>query len=201
MTATEPGDIAAHSGGVSRPAAAHTTAGSRSAEGDADAAVAALYAAHYRSLVALAALLVTDAGTAEDVVQDSFVALHRGWRLLRREGPGGDQALSYLRQCVVNRSRASQRRRVPRGMHDLAQRRALGQAPAPGQGRSAALAALQALPPRQREVLALQHYAGLTVSQTARMLGTSTSAVQRRTAQAMASLRSVLEPRAGDGLP
>ncbi len=190
MTATEPGDVAGRSSGVGRSARA--TARSISAERDAEAAVAALYADHYRSLVALAALLVSDAGMAEHVVQDSFVALHRGWRLLRREGPGDDQALSYLRQCVVNRSRTAQRRGV--------QAPALG--PAPGQGRSAAaLAALHALPPRQREVLALQHYAGLSASQTARMLGTSTNAVQRRTALAMASLRGVLDPRAAGGVP
>jgi RNA polymerase sigma factor (sigma-70 family) len=166
---------------------------------EADAAVAALYAAHYRPLVGLAVLLVTDAGTAEDVVQDSFVALHRGWRLLGREGPGGDQALSYLRQCVVNRSRASQRRRVPRGTRVLAHERGPMQGSEPG--RSAALAALHALPPRQREVIALQHYAGLSASQTARILGTSTSAVQRRTAEAMTSLRRVLEPRTGGSVP
>jgi RNA polymerase sigma factor (sigma-70 family) len=178
-----------------------------SAAREADAAVAALYAAHYQPLVGLAVLLVTDAGTAEDVVQDSFVALHRGWRLLGREGPGGDQALSYLRQCVVNRSRASQRRRLPGGTRVLAHERDPMQGPEPGQapaapeGRSAALAALYALPQRQREVIALQHYAGLSASQTARMLGTSTSAVQRRTAEAMTSLRRVLEPRTGGSVP
>jgi RNA polymerase sigma factor (sigma-70 family) len=186
---------------VGRPGAAHAAAGSRSVERDADAAVAALYAAHYRSLVAFAALLVADGGAAEVVVQDSFVALHRGWRLVGRAGPGDDQALSYLRQCVLNRSRAARRRRVPRGTDAMAQRQAPAPGAVPGQERSAALAALHALPPREREVLALQHYAGLSASQTARMLGTSTSAVQRRTAQAMASLRGVLEPRAGGSVP
>jgi len=172
-----------------------------SAKRDADAAVTALYDAHYRPLVALAALLVTDAGLAEDVVQDSFVALHRGWRLLGREGPGDDQALSYLRRCVVNRSRAAQRRGVLRSVRAPGHEPAPGQRPAPGQGGPAALAALHALPPRQREVLALQHYAGLSASQTARMLGTSTTAVQRHTARAMASLRTVLDPRAGGNVP
>jgi RNA polymerase sigma factor (sigma-70 family) len=170
-------------------------------ERDAGAAVAALYAAHYRSLVALAALLVSDAGAAEAVVQDSFVALHRGWRLLGREGPGGDQALCYLLQCVVSRSRAARRHRVPRGTEAVPRGPSAAQGPAPAQRRSAALAALHALPPRQREVLALQHYAGLSAPQTARLLGTSTSAVQRRTAQAMASLRGVLEPPGGGSAP
>jgi ATP-dependent Clp protease ATP-binding subunit ClpA len=64
-------------------------------------------AAHYRSLVRLAALLVRDVATAEEVVQDSFIAMHTAWRRL----PDNDKALSYLRQSVVNRSRSVLRHR------------------------------------------------------------------------------------------
>ena len=46
------------------------------AEWDADTAVGELYAAHYRRLVRLSVLLVRDAETAEEVVQDAFVAMH-----------------------------------------------------------------------------------------------------------------------------
>ena len=52
---------------------------------------------------------------------------------------------------------------------------------------------MHALPPRQREAVVLQHYAGLSTAQTAQMLGISTGAVQRHTARAMSSLRGVLE--------
>ncbi|MGH3193707.1 MAG: SigE family RNA polymerase sigma factor, partial [Streptosporangiaceae bacterium] len=41
----------------------------------ADRAVTELYSLHYRALVRLAALLVRDTPTAEEVVQDSFVAM------------------------------------------------------------------------------------------------------------------------------
>ena len=68
----------------------------------ADEAVTHLYAAHYRSLVRLAALLLRDASAAEEVVQDSFVAMHGAWRRLADP----DRALAYLRQSVVNRSRS-----------------------------------------------------------------------------------------------
>ncbi len=54
---------------------------------------AALYSTHYRSLVRLAALLLRDVATAEEVVQDSFVAMHDGWRRVRDP----EKALSYLR--------------------------------------------------------------------------------------------------------
>jgi DNA-directed RNA polymerase specialized sigma24 family protein len=172
MTAAEPGDVVGRSNGVTRRAAAREGLGPVSAERDADAAVTALYAAHYRSLVRLAALLVLDTHAAETVVQDSFVALHRGWRSLA----GRDQALWYLRQSVVNRSR-SVRRHAPQGS---------AQCPL------AVVAAMQTLPLRQREAFVLRYYAGLSAAAAARMMGVSTNAVQRHTTQAISSLRGTL---------
>jgi DNA-directed RNA polymerase specialized sigma24 family protein len=74
---------------------------------DADRAVTELYSTHYRSLVRLAALLIRDVATAEEMVQESFVAMHSGWRRLC----DSDKALSYIRQSVVNRSRSVLRHR------------------------------------------------------------------------------------------
>ena len=65
-----------------------------------DAGLASLYNAHHRSLVRLAALLVRDDATAEQIVQDSFVAAHTAWPRLR----DNEKALAYVRQCVVNRA-------------------------------------------------------------------------------------------------
>ena len=45
----------------------------------ADRALDELYAAHWRQLVRLSVLLVRDTGTAEEVVQDAFVAVHGRW--------------------------------------------------------------------------------------------------------------------------
>ena len=42
------------------------------ADGDIGQAMTTLYQTHYRSLVRLAALLVSDLAVAEDIVQDSF---------------------------------------------------------------------------------------------------------------------------------
>src|SRR5215472_10793816 len=69
--------------------------------------LAALYRVHYRPLVRQAALLVGDAA-AEDVVQDSFVAMHGAWRRLRDT----DKAGYYLRRSVINRSRSLLRHRA-----------------------------------------------------------------------------------------
>jgi Sigma-70 region 2 len=74
----------------------------------ADWVVTELYSLHYRALVRLAVLLVRDLPTAEDVVQDSFVAMHEGWQRLRN----ADSALAYLRHAVLNRSRSVLRHRA-----------------------------------------------------------------------------------------
>jgi len=75
------------------------------AQPDADQAITAIYSTEYRSLVRLAAVLVGDVGIAEEVVQDSFVALYGAWSRLRDR----DKALAYLRQGVINRSRSALR--------------------------------------------------------------------------------------------
>jgi len=80
---------------------------------DADTAVESLYASHYRQLVRLSVLLVRDVETAEEVVQDSFVAMHGRWRTLKEPEKG----LAYLRQTVVNRSRSVLRHRGVRARY------------------------------------------------------------------------------------
>ncbi|HEV8222488.1 MAG TPA: SigE family RNA polymerase sigma factor [Streptosporangiaceae bacterium] len=171
---------------------ANAALGAVSADWDADRAVTVLYTAHYRSLVRLAALLLRDVATAEEVVQDSFVAMHDGWRRLR----DNDKALSYLRQSVVNRSRSVLRHRVvvdrnaPKPPPDM---------PSAEQGaitlleRSAVVTALRTLPARQREALVLRFYGDLSEAQIAAAMGISKGAVKSHTARAMTALRSVLE--------
>lgn len=163
-----------------------------SAEWDAARAVTAIYTTHYRSLVRLAVLLVRDIATAEEVVQDSFIAMHAAWRRLRDT----EKALSYLRQSVVNRSRSVLRHRVvvdknaPKPAPDM---------PSAEQGaislleRSAVISALRTLPPRQREALVLKYYADLSEAQIATAMGISRGAVKSHTARGVAALRVVLE--------
>ena len=146
------------------------------ADGDAGQAVATLYQMHYRSLVRLAALLVLDLATAEDVVQDSFAAVYGMWQAL----PDNDAALSYIRRSVVRRSRSAP---CPQ----------LTGIPLPG---SAVVSALRALPVRQREVLVLQYFADLPEAEIASATGMSTAAVRSHAARAMSSLHAELR-RAG----
>jgi DNA-directed RNA polymerase specialized sigma24 family protein len=71
-------------------------------ESDADRAITMMYQAHYRGLVRLAVLLAGDLGTAEEVVQDAFAAMHRDWDRLQDQAA----ALSFLHRCVVTGSRS-----------------------------------------------------------------------------------------------
>ena len=127
---------------------------------DADRAVTALYLTHYRPLVALAARLVRDLATAEEIVQDSFVAVHAA----RRSRPDADLAPSHLRRSVVDRSRSRLRHRA--GVGQLApalwlDRLAVLPQRGPSLERSAFISALWALPARQREDVVLRYFADL----------------------------------------
>ena len=179
---------------IANPAVTHAAPAATHAavEWDADRAVTAIYSEHYRSLVRLAAFLVRDTSTAEEVVQDSFVAMHGAWRRLRDT----DKALSYLRQSVVNRSRSVLRHRMvvdkntPKPPPDMpsAEHGAIIQLE-----RSAVVSALRSLPDRQREALVLRYYGDLSEAQIASVMGISRGAVKSHTARAMAALRAVLE--------
>ena len=162
------------------------------AEWSADRAVIELYSQHYRALVRLAALLVRDTPTAEEVVQDSFVAMHDGWQRLRDT----EKALAYLRQAVVNRSRSVLRHRT---VVDKNLQKAPPDMPSAEHGalvlleRSAVVAALRGLPDRQREAIVLRYYADLSEAEIATAMGISRGAVKSHTARGMTALRTTLE--------
>jgi RNA polymerase sigma-70 factor (sigma-E family) len=158
----------------------------------AEQAVAALYSKHFTSLVRLATLLVRDTATAEEVVQDAFIAMHGGWHRLRDE----ENALAYLRQAVVNRARSVLRHRAIVERH----------LPKPPPGipsaedgaismfeRSAVIVALRDLPDRQREALILRYYGDLSEAEIATAMGISRGAVKSHTARGMTALRLALE--------
>ncbi len=192
MTTGEPDAVATRPIHVTETLVADAAFSSVATGWDAEQAVTAIYGEHYRSLVRLAVLLVRDVATAEEVVQDSFMAMHGAWRRLR----DNDKALSYLRQSVVNRSRSVLRHRVvvdrnaPKPVPDM---------PSAEQGaltlleRSAVVTALRALPARQREALVLRYYGDMSEAQIATAMGISRGAVKSHTARAIAALRAVLE--------
>jgi RNA polymerase sigma-70 factor (sigma-E family) len=157
---------------------------------EADVALAELYASHYAGLVRLAVLLLRDQALAEDVVQDSFVAVHGKWR--RIDQP---TAPAYLRQTVVNRCRSALRHRTVVLKHRLEP--PPDEAPADEsllrqERRDAVLDALARLPVRQREVLVLRHYLDLTEREIATTLNITQGSVKSHASRASAALRSHL---------
>ena len=166
--------------------------GAATTEWSADRAVTELYSQHYRTLVRLAAMLVRDTPTAEEVVQDAFVAMHDGWHRLR----DSEKALAYLRQAVVNRSRSVLRHRT---VVEKNLQKAPPDMPSAEHGamvlleRHAVVAALRDLPDRQREAIVLRYYGDLSEADIATAMGISRGAVKSHTSRGMAALRAALE--------
>jgi DNA-directed RNA polymerase specialized sigma24 family protein len=177
-------------------AAEHDTPAERDASmEDASHAVAALYQLHYPALVRLAALLIPDLATAEDIVQDAFAAVHGRWHVQ----PDADAALAYLRWSVVHRSRLVPSLGPAAGSGEpiagTDEPTAGTGEPTAGTGEpgSAVMSALRALAPRQREVVVLRYFADLPEAEIAAATGMSMAAVRDHAAQAMSSLQAGLE--------
>lgn len=187
MAAAQSGDVAEFP--LSGPGVLGATGAG--ADREADRAVSALYATRYRPLLRLAVLLVDDMATAEEVVQDSFIAIHANWRRLQDI----DKAAGYLRQCVVNRSHSVLRHR---GVVNRNLLQSLPDMPSAEDeamrllSRSAVITALQRLPRRQRQALVLRYYAGLSEAQIASTMGITKGAVKRYVSRAMSALRAML---------
>jgi RNA polymerase sigma-70 factor (sigma-E family) len=154
--------------------------------------VPTLYQAHWRYLVRLAVLLVDDRASAEDVVQDAFVALHRKADGLRDP----EAALAYLRTSVLNLARSVIRRRQVARKHVKVAEPEAG--PAADHEvllrdeHRAALAAVRALPRRQSEVLVLRYWGGLSEREIAEALGISAGSVKSAASRGMATLHERL---------
>lgn len=160
----------------------------------ADEAVARLFAAHYRSLVRLATLLLADRSRAEEIVSDAYVELHGRWRRL----DDTDKALAYLRATVVNRSRSALRHRRVVEQHAATVRTNETMPSAESSalariGHVAILAEVATLPTRQREALVLRYYAELSEAEIAEAMGCSRGAVKSHTARGLAALRTRME--------
>ena len=166
------------------------------AAGWVDKAVVAIYCKHYGSLVRLAALAVRDIPTAEDVVQDCFIAMHTAHPRLE----DGAKSLAHLRQSVVNRSRSVLRHRVVVDRHQPTPGPDIPSAEDSALMRlehsavvSAVASALTTLAPRQRQVMTLRYFADMSEAQIAAALGISRGAVKSHASRALTSLRPVLK--------
>lgn len=154
-----------------------------------------LYRSEYGALVRLARLLVRDPATAEDLVQDAFVRLYKSWGRVREP----ERAPAYLRSTVVNLARGRARTQAVFA-------RVKERLVAPSESASAESGAvhrfledrvrdaLAQLSVRQREVLVLRHYAGMSETEIADTVGCSVGTVRTHTKRGMAALEHLLEP-------
>ncbi|TVZ00904.1 SigE family RNA polymerase sigma factor [Trebonia kvetii] len=158
---------------------------------DATAGVTALYQGHAVGLIRLAIVMLGDRVAAEDVVQDAFLGLYRHWDGLADTG----KALAYLRSAVLNRCRNALRQRH-RGTRHGVTPQIVESAEATvlvGEENQRVLAAIRALPDRQREALVLRFYLDLSQDETARVMGISTGTVKSATSRAVAALGRLLK--------
>ena len=160
----------------------------------AEDALTTLYVEHYRSLVRLAAFLLDDVGTSEEVVQDAYVKMLGAWK--RIEDP--EKAAAYLRSTVLNLARSKLRRRLVVRKHQ----------PVPPDDAASAehdviahenqrevVAALRRLPPRQREAIVLRYYADLSEAEIAAAMSCSPGTVKSHIHRGKAALAELLEVR------
>ncbi|OLR89660.1 SigE family RNA polymerase sigma factor [Actinokineospora bangkokensis] len=134
-------------------------------------------------------LLSSDWHLAEDLVQDALLKLYRAWPRLG----AADPPLNYARRTLV-RTWLDERRRPWRRREDRS-----GVLPDPAgvggetervDARGPLLAALARLAPRQRAVLVLRYFCGLSVPATAAALGISEGTVKSQSARGLDALRA-----------
>ena len=164
---------------------------------DARQQVTALFQAHALGLVRLAKVMLGDQPVAEDVVQDAFIGIYRRWPSLKDK----DKALGYLRASVLNGCRTAHRNRTRRDRILLlgpdedgivsAEESALV-----GEANREVLAALRALPARQREAVVLRHYLGFTEEQAAQAMNITRGTVKSATSRGLSTLARILQEEA-----
>jgi RNA polymerase sigma-70 factor (sigma-E family) len=142
-------------------------------------------------MVRLAYGLTGDQGHAEDVAQAAFARAYASWPRVRRSGDPD----AYVRQIVINENRNRfRKRRVAEQLTDSV----LIDVPwtdatRESDERSALIAALQRLGPRQRAVIVLRYWLDLTEQETAAALNCSVGTVKSQASRGLATLRDSIE--------
>ena len=140
------------------------------------------------SLLRFAAVLTGDRGVAEDVLQDVLIRANARWERIGRM----DHCRAYVRRMIVNEYVSWRRRSWRSVAGGTAEEVSDGQAPDISVAviqRHALLAELARLPRRQRAVIVLRYYEGLSDSEVAQVLGCRPATVRGYAARALATLR------------
>jgi RNA polymerase sigma-70 factor, ECF subfamily len=165
----------------------------RVAEGDREA-FELLYRRYVRPLFGLALRRLGDRGHAEDAVQEAFAAIWRSASTYRPErGAAGGWLYTVARNAIVDRLRRN-------GLATDAELPELvSREPGPSERAEDSYVswrvhrALEELQPREREVIELAYWSGLSQSEVADYLGLPLGTVKTRTRSGLAHLASLLE--------
>lgn len=167
------------------------------AEGRRDA-LSALYDRYAPMLLAIGLRFLADREEAEDVVHDVFV---EAWRAAGQYDAGRGSVRAWL--VTRMRSRAMDRRKSP-GRSRAVSLEAAGfewlAAPPDSLDPDGARvrAALDSLPPEQRQVLSLAYFEGLSCAEIGARTGTPVGTVKSRSAAALTRLRGILGAPRGE---
>ena len=176
----------------------------RSRGGDLDAY--AVLVARYTLRAHRAAFLLGAGEESDDVVQEAFVKAFRHLGRFRAGEPFGP----WLLRIVANETRNLTRSRRRRAALNLRLSAAEGDgvpADAPADGvlaserRARLVAAMSALPDRERQVLACRYFLDLSEAETAQVLAWPLGTVKSRTSRALDRLRGLLAPGEPDRVP
>jgi RNA polymerase sigma-70 factor (ECF subfamily) len=141
----------------------------------------------------VAARLVADTHTAEDLVQEAMV---RAWSQAANFDPRRARFATWLYRIVVNLCIDYRRRVQPEPLPDnfdpVDTAPTADEALAASQRRAALAKALGDLPVRQRAAMTLVYDEGLSGAEAGQILGVSTKAVERLLARARGTLRDRL---------
>ena len=153
----------------------------------------ALYRRYGRSVFGLALRRLGDRMTAEDAVQETFAAIWRSARTYKPDrGAGAPWLYAVARNAIVDRMRA--RVEPAAEAPDLASAE-----PGPADRAESSYVswrvhrALEELPEKEREVLELAYWSGMSQSEVAEYLHIPLGTVKTRTRSALSRLAGVLE--------
>jgi RNA polymerase sigma-70 factor (ECF subfamily) len=164
----------------------------RAATGD-QGAFETLYERYARSVFGLALRRLGDRGRAEDAVQETFASIWRSAGSYKPErGPGAPWLYAVARNAIVDRARS--RSEMPAEIPEEPSPDA-GPADRAEQGWVAwrIHRALEELPEREREVINLAYWSGLSQSEVAEFLQLPLGTVKTRTRAALAHLADLLD--------
>ena len=157
----------------------------------ADDALAAFCEAEHRNLVGLLTLATADPHVGEELAQEALERLCSHWpRVQHMHNPR-----AWLRRVALNLAASRYRRRRAEWRANRRHGATSDQPPADSAIEVAVRQAVAALPQRQRTVIGLRFFLGLSVAETADTMGCAPGTVKSLTNKAVGRLRAeLLEP-------